>query len=467
MLLSPLINSPRDKIVHAGIIDIILSTELCAVTSIATSAMSDLLSSAISGLFNWLRANEVPVQEGQLRRKEGYLDVFARCMARMHFDATVGGLLDVIRTHGREGSGESLYIRNWRNFQTQSQYRGEQIFRSMLAQAPVCSYLKENVFSRLGVTSSDRISLDGINLRIGNLNPFSLRSKCPLPDSFDLSAYDRDPVANGGWRAFSRLLLPQANPYSLERLALGEIQMQRTAETAADYAESVAGSGILSGRGSDVPGSGPLPGSIDPPCAVRGANGRCIIFSNIRTPGVFLRDTLGATAQQEMAWITSVDELSELVITHIAVRLRNRLLDLGADEDVPSYANDSSPSATPGPPTPTPTPFEGCIVNPPSASAYGMAVDGAIAEFRGANPGMFEDVGGWPYVISGNEAAFVTGVAAIVNATSLTARKDPNSGDEIQVKETNDFSEQFDVLASTRALRLPAGYAAFCVPAAF
>jgi hypothetical protein len=99
----------------------------------------------------------------------------------------------------------------------------------------------------------------------------------------------------------------------------------------------------------------------EPACLQRGVNGKCIRYADIRSPVSFLKETIAAQAQQELAWVTNVDEIGELIIQQIAARLTNRLLDLGADEERPTYTSNyaggvttPAPGVPPGGPPPPP-----------------------------------------------------------------------------------------------------------------
>ena len=106
-----------------------------------------------------------------------------------------------------------------------------------------------------------------------------------------------------------------------------------------------------------------------------------MVKKDILTPGSVLQQSVGATVQQEIAWVTNADEISE-VISNFTSQLLNRLLDLSNNNesrtidpaDLPEYipvepgVDDPSSGGNPGEidnPPPTPTPPSPCDPNDP------------------------------------------------------------------------------------------------------
>lgn len=268
---------------------------------------------------------EVPVNDSQNNAKEFILDLTARCLARVAFDSTVSGMLQIVRGGSRDNGAD--YIRNWRNFMTNTEYRGEAVFRSVLANTELCSYLSNDVRRAFRVTTADKVSLQGQNIRTGDLDPYTLRARCSLPPNFDPQKFQSDFAGNGGWDTVRKLLEPQNNIYGAILQAADESARQKQLESASDINDVQTGRGYLSLRN----------------CSVREQNGRCRIYDVIRTPGSYVADTVAATIQNELGWITSVHELNELVVNGITQRLTSRLFDLGASESTPVYGPDPTP----------------------------------------------------------------------------------------------------------------------------
>ena len=82
--------------------------------------------------------NSVNNFKGLYGSKEGIGDIIARCGAREILTAMGKNITNTARTSGRNGG--VAWVRNWRNFQLEGQYRGEGIFRGILASSKPCDY---------------------------------------------------------------------------------------------------------------------------------------------------------------------------------------------------------------------------------------------------------------------------------------------------------------------------------------
>jgi len=139
------------------------------------------------------------------------------------------------------------------------------------------------------------------------------------------------------------------------------------------------------------------------------------------------------------------------------------------------------PTPSPSAPAPTPTPVPSPTATPvASACPVGKGtvytscarhvgqfvdeVDGAITQLMRDNPALF-DLGDASNPRVRDAAAYYAGVVRNLQATGFCANFD---GAEVQVKESNDFSEQYDVLLSDGGVRRGAGaYRLTCAPASF
>src|SRR3989344_3229246 len=130
------------QIAQAGVVDSVASFGSCA----AGGFISNLISGGLQKLQNWVTGglsgfigssftNVVPVKDDPLRglysSKEGTEDIITRCAAREILTSMGRNITNVARTGGRDGG--PAWVRNWRNFRLDSQYRGEGIFKAMLA----------------------------------------------------------------------------------------------------------------------------------------------------------------------------------------------------------------------------------------------------------------------------------------------------------------------------------------------
>src|SRR3989344_380194 len=230
--------------------------------------------------------------------KEFGLDIVARVIAKTLLQQLISGLIGKIQGGGRDGG--PAFVQNWRNFQTDSQYRGENVFRSILAGTNLCSYFGGDIKGLFG--ANQKVPSAGQNLRVNNFDPFSLRANCTLPSNFNMASYQQDFAGNGGWEAWSRLLEPQNNYYGTLFASLDEADKQRELEESGDLNEALAGSGYTSVRDS---------------CAGQGVGAKCTFLGKVFTPGDLLGKTAASTIDADLQWLVSSDELSEVVISII------------------------------------------------------------------------------------------------------------------------------------------------------
>ncbi len=287
-----------------------------------------------TNLGNLFRKQAVPILNENNDTKEHILDVAARCVAREVLNDLNARIVGSVRTGGRYNRGtgrgsEPAFVRDWRRFMTQAEHRGEDIFRSVLNSASLCNNVLnlKNVFNANGApeikTNSLSDTQDALTTRIGNVNSFKERTNCTMPRGWTMQKYSNDFAGNGSWEAMVRLAEPQNNYYGAMIMSLGELAAQRAAESGSEAAEAGVSGGFLARRGK--------PGET---CLVVSGNGRCVINKDILTPGSILGNSINATIQQELAWITNVDEISEL-IQYVMANVMGRILDLSKPQ--PTY----------------------------------------------------------------------------------------------------------------------------------
>lgn len=255
--------------------------------------------------------------------KEYSLDPLARLVARTLLNAAISGIIDKIQTGGRDGG--VAFVQNWRNFQTDAQYRGENVFRSMLASATLCDYTSESIKNLFAANT--KIPSLGQNLRTGNFDSFALRSNCTMPANFNLANYRENFSENGGWAAWSRMLEPQNNYYGLLFGSLDEASKQRALEQSGDMGEALSGNGYTSIRGGDGGG-----------CAGRGPDAKCVFMGQIFTPGDLLGRSAASTIDSDLGWLTSSDEIGEVIVA-LGTALTNRLANLALSKPSDDYKN--------------------------------------------------------------------------------------------------------------------------------
>ncbi|MEK7163808.1 MAG: hypothetical protein AAB768_01540, partial [Patescibacteria group bacterium] len=260
--------------------------------------------------------------------KEFGFDTVARIIARTLLNKMVSGLITKIQGGG-EG-GKPTFVQNWRNFQTDSQYRGEDVFRSILVGTKLCSYFEKEIKGLFGATKN--INSLGQNLRVDNFDPFGLRAGCTMPSNFNLASYQSNFSGNGGWNAWSRMLEPQNNYYGALFGSLDEAARQRSVEERAGLSEAQAGSGYTSIR--DICQDELKPGEVGPNLPSRA---RCVFMGKVFTPADLLGKTAASTIDRDLGWLTSSDELSEVVVSIIQASV-NRLTNLALSRPADDYA---------------------------------------------------------------------------------------------------------------------------------
>src|SRR3989344_1661204 len=267
------------------------------------------------GVLNFFFPSDVPVGDSRNNNKEHIGDVIARCFAAQILDKISRQTIAGIRTSGRNGG--PAFVRDWRMFKLDAQRRGENLFRTILGSTELCPYFSGDI--RTIFKANNQPPYDKINsrARVSNFDPFKTRATCTMPRNWSLNSYKTDFAGNGGWGALNKLAQPQNNFYGNLLMSLSEASIQRAAEEDSDMSSVVAGLGFDSRRGKNKADS----------CALADRTGQCIVYKDILTPGSYLQQSASALVQQELAWITSIDEINEL-IADLTTRLLFRVLDL-------------------------------------------------------------------------------------------------------------------------------------------
>ena len=281
-------------------------------------------------LGSFLYDTVVPIGDNLNDNREGVLDIAARCFARQILNDITARMIGSVRTSGRDAgnctSSNPLarrncpsFVRDWRRFMANAQHRGENIFRSVINSSSLCNNVLnlKNVFN----ANNEPEIKERDRTRVGNLNTFQERIRCTMPQGWTLQKYTNDFAGNGSWDALTRLAEPQNNYYGALLLSLGELAAQRAHEESSDAQEAKAGNGFTSRRGK--PGNN---------CLVLSNNGRCVIYKDILTPGSVLSNAVYATINEELAWITNVDEWQEL-IAYVMKTMMTRILNLAEPSD--------------------------------------------------------------------------------------------------------------------------------------
>lgn len=211
-------------------------------------------------------------------------------------------VLENIRNSGEgiAGNGTISFVRDWRELLEGGQYRGENIFRAILADAAtgdnatVCPYLREALAKAYNAEST----IPGFNpakYRLDSLQYFKIENKCTLPDNFNVTDFTKD-FRNGGWAVWDKLIEPQNNFFGIIANSIDELDKQRGLEERVNQYDALAGSGFVSKRSA----------------CTTGANRICTILGRIETPGKILETTVQRSIDENYSWLTSSDDLGDL-----------------------------------------------------------------------------------------------------------------------------------------------------------
>lgn len=391
---------------------ILLNSGECVGAGFAATFITGLIEKGLNSLIGLLPntikswfglADEVPTHNQKQWTKENVLDLIARCGARAVLNDMTHRMIGAVRTSGRDG--KASFVTDWRRFLAGSQYRGENIFRSMLASTTLCPHISNDLKRLYGAIYQP--SVNSTLNRFGNYNDYSLRARCTFPTGWNLLNYIDDFTGYGGWNTLVQLSQPQNNFYGSLLMSMSESGTQRAQSQAEDILESLSGGGFTSRRANNattqayrvgycsndftvscfndtpclgLPDQGTGRACIIPrdSCFIRGLNDQCLVYENILTPGSTLSQSVSAVIDNEMAWVTNVDEIQELIMALTDVLLR-RVLNLSKPdvtqqepfirEPGGNLAGDPEFSGNlPGPgqitPAPTPTPIPGACFPP-------------------------------------------------------------------------------------------------------
>lgn len=477
---------PVVQIANAGVLDSTVTFSSCAAGGFISNLISErlvelerLIKNKIKGWltrevldsrdisFVILGQGSVPVTdkgvEGEIKKtkgavndfkgvytgKESVQDLIARCGAREVLTAMGRNITNVARTGGRDGG--PAWVRNWRNFRLDSQYRGEGIFKAMLASTNTCEYFANDLKGLFG--ANQKTSLTKIKTRVSDVDSYQVRAGCTLPGDFKFEQYKKDFSGNGGWEAWSRLLQPQNNFYGSLFQAQDEMNRQRALEEQTSVDEA-GPTGFTAVRGRSAADS----------CAVKSpADGRCLVYKDILTPSGVLSGAVVAGIETELQWVASTDELNELVATGIEV-LINRLWDLSnsneGDYIVPGDENISiTPFPTSTPVSPPPGGGGSCADPGNTAANYEEDLWSAINAVIADNPDGIADAPN----TTDNSFTFLVFViqelqsAGFIAATNiLNGNNNPNTGDLIAVwRSADSVVERYDAISNAGAGDMP------------
>lgn len=267
------------------------------------------------------------------------------------------------------------FITNWRNYTLDSQARGNDVFKAVLADATLCPYFKANLQTAFGadaakyggtiagaiVWAKDKNGKDVVvyqnKTSIPGLPSFKNLTDCTLSSNTNVDLFRKD-FSNGGWSAWNELIKPQNNFFGAYSLALGEQakQIQTEKESAKD--SSIAGQGFLGQQLGRTGGASPtgcvgasLPGvqrfSADTSGNLTNIT-RCAFAGKVVTPGQVLGKAAASALDKKLGRVGGATQVTDVILNLLNAVLSsvsNRML---------NFAGQSSYQVQPSQPTPTP-----------------------------------------------------------------------------------------------------------------
>lgn len=294
--------------------------------------------------------------------KEFVLDLLARVAARLQLNGALSGIANQVIQSGRTGRTPA-FIQNWRKLMTEGEYRGEDVFRAVLANTAQCPYFRNEMVGLFGVRNVPPLVQ---NTKVGNYDPYTLRARCTMPRAWSIQSYRQSFSGNGGWDALVRLSQPQNNFYGSLLMSLNELEKQRNLEARADHSEGTSGQGFLGVRKNTQNGSscdnppqskalcenclkyagtgeawcfsnsgGPkanscisaqdvanevctsytrtIDGCSAIPSTPVNSQARCTFLGNVTSPSKILGDASSNFIDSNLKWLTTSDEISEIL----------------------------------------------------------------------------------------------------------------------------------------------------------
>lgn len=309
--------------------------------------------------------------------KEYVLDLIARLIARTLLSIMSNTILNRIATAGRFGG--PAFVQDWRDFLEQGQYRGEDTFRAILADAAlspnatVCPFLRQPLATSFNVKPggvgtgqsefnacvNQCVGFQGCITPRGGTTPITqqdfdnclaaARLTCvptcqgqglgTSPTSFVSSKYRVDAVqyynlrnqcslpTNFNLAAFSNNFSQGGGWSAWQKLIQPQNNIYGT--YADSFRELVTQRGFEEGidKSEAESGSGytsKRQDGIQAGCTGVGPNKQCLILGKVVTPADLFGKTGASTIDKELDWLTDSDEIAEVIVA-VAGALVNRL----------------------------------------------------------------------------------------------------------------------------------------------
>jgi hypothetical protein len=243
------------------------------------------------------------------------------------------------------------FITNWRNHIFDSQARGNDVFRAVLADTQVCDYMSDTIKTSFGADkfagaiagatvkdASGKVVYEN-KTNVPGTASFQELGKCTLPTGFSVPDFNKD-FRKGGWQAWDRMLEPQNNLLGIYSLAMNEQQRQTEVEQQAAINSAVAGNGFLASKltkalpgGTDTGFSNTSPtGCVDVVggTLTGGSTGpaittRCTFFGKDVTPGFLKAGGAGTGFDAKLKVPGAAKEITDVVLGLFAAVLQGTM----------------------------------------------------------------------------------------------------------------------------------------------
>lgn len=236
--------------------------------------------------------------------KEFFGGTSLNAIAKSITSALIEGLVTTIenkaKASGRESqTGKEVFVKNWRKFILESQYRGEDIWRGILdyliSRGVLCEHIRNSDWiKKLEPRGISLSTLQGY-LKTKRLQDIITSLKCDPEVDKKYQVFKRDFKAGGGWDTFARLSQKNNRTEGVLGELLDELELQRELEEKADVNEAVSGESFLSSR----------------KCLVIGPSGGCVIWRDASKPGVLTEKQLVQALEQSFTPLTNIDDFTE------------------------------------------------------------------------------------------------------------------------------------------------------------
>jgi len=244
------------------------------------------------------------------------------------------------------------FITNWRNYTLDSQARGNDIFRSVLADTTLCPYFKTNLQTAFGADKYGG-TLSGATVKVGGttayqnktsvpgLPSFQNLANCTLPANLNVNTFRTDFAKGGGWDTWNKLIQPQNNFFGAYSLALGEQTKQIQTENQSARDVSIAGQGFM-GQKLDIDKSKKTSPSGCTGSTLASGAGRCIWFGKEVTPPKFLGDLSVKSLETKIGRVGAGQEITDVVFNLISAVIN------GLANKILNFSGQGNYSAPPG-----------------------------------------------------------------------------------------------------------------------